>query len=222
MGALLLVRHGRASWDAEDYDVLSPTGWEQGRTLGRAWAAAGVRPAVVVRGSLRRHRETTEAMLEGLGEPDLPVEVDTGWNEFDHLDLLDRMPDPPEVAPTDPTERQHVLERAVSAWIAAAPDHPYAESYAGFAARSLAAFERTHALRGTVAVLTSGGVIGAVAAHLLSAGDAGLAATVWPRLNVVGVNTGVTRVVLGRRGATLVSFNEHAHLDGAPELLTYR
>lgn len=222
MGALLLVRHGRASWDAEDYDVLSAAGWEQGRILGRTWAAGAVRPTVVVRGSLRRHRETAEAVLEGLGASGLAVEVDTGWDEFDHLDLLTQMPDPPVVSPTDPTERQHVLERAVAAWIEAGPDHPYVESYADFAARSVAAFERTHALSGTVVVLTSGGVIAAVAAHLLAAGDAGLAATVWPRLNVVGVNTGVTRVVLGRRGATLVSFNEHAHLDGTPELLTYR
>jgi hypothetical protein len=44
----------------------------------------------------------------------------------------------------------------------------------------------------------------------------------WSRLNVVCVNTGVTKVVTGRRGATLVSFNEHTHLEGEPELLTYR
>lgn len=221
MGALLLVRHGQASWDAEDYDVLSPRGWEQCRTLGRAWAAAGVRPSVVVRGSLRRHRESTEALLEGLGGAGVPVEVDTGWDEFDHLDLLEHLPSPPEVAPVGAEERQRVLEQSIDAWLAAPPGAPYAESHAHFHARAVAAFERTHELPGTVAVLSSGGVIGAITAHLLTAGDLSLARQVWPRLNVVGVNSGVTRVVIGRRGATLVGFNEHAHLDGT-DLLSYR
>ena len=42
------------------------------------------------------------------------------------------------------------------------------------------------------------------------------------RLAPVVVNTSVTRVVTGRRGVTLVSFNEHAHLQELPDLLTYR
>jgi len=36
------------------------------------------------------------------------------------------------------------------------------------------------------------------------------------------VNTSVTKVVVGDRGATLVSFNEHGHLETHPDLLTYR
>ena len=36
MGVVLLVRHGQASFGSADYDVLSETGWEQGRLLG-AW-----------------------------------------------------------------------------------------------------------------------------------------------------------------------------------------
>ena len=50
MGQLLLVRHGQASWDAEDYDVLSERGWEQARLLGRSLAQRGFRPDVVLRG----------------------------------------------------------------------------------------------------------------------------------------------------------------------------
>ncbi len=44
MGQVLLVRHGQASWGADDYDALSETGWEQSRLLGRALAARGVEP----------------------------------------------------------------------------------------------------------------------------------------------------------------------------------
>ena len=72
MGRLLLVRHGQASFGAEDYDVLSETGWEQGRRLGARLARAGVRPTVLLRGAMHRHRETLEAMCDAAGwdQPD--------------------------------------------------------------------------------------------------------------------------------------------------------
>ena len=42
-------------------------------------------------------------------------------------------------------------------------------------------------------------------------------------LNRVAVNAGVTKVVTGAAGATLVSFNEHAYLERqSRSLLTYR
>ena len=70
----------------------------------------------------------------------------------------------------------------------------------------------------TAVVITSGGPISWVAASLLGAG-----ADVWTRLNPVTVNSSVTKVVVGRRGATLVSFNDHTHLEGPDSaLLSYR
>jgi hypothetical protein len=64
-------------------------------------------------------------------------------------------------------------------------------------------------------VVTSGGPISAVTADLLEADT-----PTYQRLAPVVVNSSVTRVVSGRRGLTLVSFNDHAHLPA--ELLTYR
>ena len=55
MGILLLVRHGQASWGAENYDQLSEIGWEQGRILGRALAERGIQPDLVVSGGMQRH-----------------------------------------------------------------------------------------------------------------------------------------------------------------------
>ena len=57
MGQLLLVRHGQASWDGADYDVLSEVGHRQGELLGAALAARGIRPELVVTGGMRRHRD---------------------------------------------------------------------------------------------------------------------------------------------------------------------
>ena len=64
----------------------------------------------------------------------------------------------------------------------------------------------------------SGGVIGALAAGLLGAPPAtGIA------LNRVAVNGAITLVTVGRSGANLLSFNDHAHFAGPRSaLLTYR
>ena len=75
-----------------------------------------------------------------------------------------------------------------------------------------------------VAVATSGGPI-AMAAALLVAGravDAPALATLWAALNRVSVNTGVTKVIAGRRGLSMSTYNEHTHLETDARLLTYR
>jgi hypothetical protein len=60
-----------------------------------------------------------------------------------------------------------------------------------------------------------------MAATLLIAGVPAPAA-VWAALNRVTVNTGVTKLIAGRRGPSLSTFNEHQHLEADPGLLTYR
>ena len=64
---VLLVRHGQASFGADDYDVLSDLGREQAQLAAGEVARRGLRDPVLVCGSLRRQRDT--ALLLGLGEP---------------------------------------------------------------------------------------------------------------------------------------------------------
>jgi broad specificity phosphatase PhoE len=212
MGLLLLVRHGQASFGAADYDVLSGTGHEQGRLLGTALAAQGVVPTVIVRGDLRRHWETVEAMVESAGW-EAPVEVDGDWDEFDHVALVGALG---EEVPTERRAFQALFERATAQWVAGGGG---AESYDAFLTRTQSALTRAASLAatGTVVVVTSGGPIGAVAATLVDPADP---ARLWPAFNTVLVNSSVTRVVVGRSGTRLLTFNEHAHLG--PETLTYR
>ncbi|HWI74477.1 MAG TPA: hypothetical protein VNT55_21130, partial [Baekduia sp.] len=67
-------------------------------------------------------------------------------------------------------------------------------------------------------VVSSGGTIGGICAALMGMPPAGLVT-----FNRVAINTGVARVICGRQGTTLVSFNEQSHLDGQdPALRTYR
>ncbi len=213
MGRLLLVRHGQASWGADDYDVLSSLGHQQGEALGEIWRLRGVVPDRVVSGGMRRHRETAEAA--GLSVTD----VDTDWAEFDHVSMLARVP-VPEAAHTDRAVFQQWFEVASSRWTDGQHDD-YDESFAEFTGRVARALERATAYDGTTAIVTSGGPIAWAAASLL-VDEAPARTVLWHRLNRVCVNSGVSHLVSGRRGTTLVSFNEHTHLEGRSELLSYR
>ncbi|MFC7495385.1 MULTISPECIES: histidine phosphatase family protein [unclassified Nocardioides] len=221
MGVVLLVRHGQASFGADDYDVLSDAGWEQGRLLGGWLRERAFAPTAVVRGGMRRHRETVEAMAAGGDWPD--VGVDPGWDEFDHLSVVEAYPDIPEHQ-LDRREFQRVFELATARWSGGGHDHEYAEPWPAFRARVRAAFEAAAADAGpggASVVVTSGGPIAAVCADLADPeADDATYARLWSRFNTVLVNSSVTRVVVGSTGARLLTFNEHPHLEGRH--LTYR
>ncbi len=206
MPVVLLVRHGQASFGADDYDVLSQTGHEQARVVGAELARRRLRDPLLVCGTLRRQRETAEHL--GLGEP----AVDGRWDEYDHLGLLQRYPSG---RSSDGTSRgvQALLDEALAAW-AADPDGGWStfRDDAGAALREVAEHGRD------AVVVTSGGVVAAVTSVLLQAGDASVVA-----LNRVTANAAVTKVVVGRSGASLVAFNDHAHFEGdLRHLVTYR
>ncbi|TWG12343.1 broad specificity phosphatase PhoE [Actinoplanes teichomyceticus] len=236
MARLLLVRHGQASFGADDYDALSALGHEQARTLGRVLAARGVRPTLVLRGTMRRHQETLAGLLDGLGAP-APAEVDAGWDEFDFQHVVeihrplyrDRAAMMAELHVRERPEQafQEVFDAATARWSSGAHDAEYAESFGSFRARvaiSLrSARDRLREHRDIVAV-SSGGPI-AMASALLTAGPdapAATLATLWAALNRVSVNTGVTKIISGRSGLSLSTFNEHTHVEREPRLLTYR
>jgi broad specificity phosphatase PhoE len=222
VGQLLLVRHGQASWGADDYDVLSETGWEQSRLLGKSLAARGIAPDVVLLGGMRRHRETAEACLAELSF-DGEQQVDLGWDEFDHVAMLEKLASPFEGRKPSKAEFQEWFEAATDRWTGGQHDDDYTESFPAFTDRVGEALRRTAEAvgSGTALVFSSGGPVSWAAASLL-ADDRTVAGALWRRLNPVCVNSGITRLVTGRRGTTLVSFNGHAHLDGVPGAITYR
>jgi broad specificity phosphatase PhoE len=215
VGVILLVRHGQASFGSADYDVLSPLGERQSRCLGEALAARGVRPASVVSGSMRRQRASADALAKQAGW-DLEVSVDAAWNEFDHVGLAAD----PAIAAVPPDRRafQAALEAGMRRWAGADGVHGTSESFADFTARAESALQAIVSRQppgAATVVATSGGVIAWIAASLLGAG-----VEQWIRLNRVCVNTGVTTIVAGRQGISLVAFNDHSHLS--PPEVTYR
>lgn len=213
MGAVYLVRHGQASFGAEDYDKLSELGAEQAAVVGEELRRRGVRFAKAYSGTMLRQRDT--ALAAGFG-----VAEDERWNEYDFLDVLRAHP-PADPAPTDPRGFQAALDEALVAWVAADEGSAPGESWAAFSGRVHAALDELVASLGkgqNALVFTSGGVIGAIAARCIGAAD-----TAFFALNRVTCNAGVTKLVTGRAGITLVAFNEHGHFEGdARTLLTYR
>ena len=65
MGTLYLVRHGQASFGADDYDQLSALGQAQARRLGEYWRESlgpELRFDAVLTGTLRRQLQTWQGI----------------------------------------------------------------------------------------------------------------------------------------------------------------
>jgi broad specificity phosphatase PhoE len=222
--SVLLVRHGQASFGAEDYDVLSPAGVRQSELLAAALKRRGVVPARLVSGTLRRQRETAAAFAE-YGE----VELDGRWDEYDanevlthHAETAMRLDGPGGLGDGKVDNRAFhgMLEPALAACVEAGDGSPSAPSWPVFTAAGAAGLESLGAELGrgeTALVFTSGGVIAAICAALLGSPEAFLP------INRVLVNASVTKLGLGSAGTNLISVNEHSHLEEVDRaLITYR
>jgi broad specificity phosphatase PhoE len=226
MPTVLLVRHAQASFGSDDYDVLSADGRKQAALLADSLRRRGVAVDVIGCGSGRRHRETA-ALIASRYALDPPV-VDPDWNEFEadamtgrygHAEAsLDRRDWA--AAPLSSKEFQVVLDSALHSWVADGSEEPGFESWADFASRgerALARVSETLERGQTALVVTSGGVIAALASSLLALPPAGFV-----ELNRTAINTAISKVACGPRRKSLVSFNEHSHLESTPTLITYR
>ena len=168
---------------------------------------------------MRRHQETATAIVEAARWDGVPVEVDPGWAEFDHLQVVAALPNAPVIAADDRRGFQRVFEQATTRWWKTGDhDEDYLEPFDAFVARVATALDHACDGAGPVVPVSSGGPIAAACAALVTAGgpDVGsLQPTLWRHLNTVQVNAGVTRVLVGSTGRRLLTFNEHPHLtDG--------
>jgi len=229
MATIYLIRHGQASFGKENYDQLSPRGWEQGRVLGR-WLAGKVQPAAVFGGNMERHRETVEAIASGFGEALPDMQAVEGLNEFDHLQVVQRLR--PEWAdrhrmasdlaafPKPARAFQQAFEKAMARWVSGEFDSDYTESWATFRARVITALNELieFADGGDTLVSTSGGPIAVIAQHLLELSDHKAL-----EMNSVIANTSVTRVLHSGPRRSLAVFNNYSHLEAEDSaLVTFR
>ena len=224
MGVLLLLRHGQASLGSDNYDQLSALGRRQARIAGERLREADLTIDRVLCGKLERQRDTALEAMGGLGIDAAGLQTDARLDEYDSVGLLMAEPAPgattaAEAAKTPEAARrfQSTLDEAIARW--AASDEPVAggESHTGFVSRCLSALDDFVTLPGTTLAVTSGGPIAVMTTHLL-----GLPPERWPEFARIVVNAAITKVTIGRSGTVLLTFNDHAHLEGDRALMTYR
>jgi broad specificity phosphatase PhoE len=209
MAELILVRHGQASFGADDYDKLSDLGWRQSRWLGEYFRERGASFDRVIRGSLRRHAETLAGIEEGMGRT-LRGGEDPRLNEYDsHALLSAHLKGKPLPESRDRREHFRILREAMYAWtdgtLAGAPHEPFSE----FRGRVLAALaELRSGAAQRVLVVSSGGPISTMLADVLGMPQRGVV-----DLNLQTRNTGISELQAGARRIHCVSFNNVPHLD---------
>jgi broad specificity phosphatase PhoE len=228
MAVIRLIRHGQASFGLKNYDQLSDLGVEQSRVLGESLKARELSADLVICGAMKRHAQTAEATLKAMGaEPQ--QRIDDRWNEFDHEEVIVRQK-PAYRSKTlmvadlarkgDPRHQfQLLFDDALARWTAGRHDDEYAEPWKDFVDRAQEGLKALDSEDGakSVLVFTSGGPISAVAAALLGLGPDG-----WMRLNRTCANCSETKIVSGRSGTSLVTWNAHGWFDSNRELLSYR
>jgi broad specificity phosphatase PhoE len=215
MGTLYLVRHGQASFGADDYDQLSVLGRRQARRLGAYWRerhGAAFRFDAVLTGTLQRQIQTWEEMAAGAGWSGVPHVSWPGLNEYDGHAVL-RALDPDFDFTVDSPERRRdyfrALRRGLTAWMRAQTRPDGMPSYADFVHGVVGALAhvRTH-FSGNVALVASGGPITTAVGHVLSVPPE---ATI--EMNLFYRNSAVTEMTFTPKRFNLLSYNALPHLD---------
>ena len=229
MGSALLIRHGQASFGAEDYDKLSEVGEQQSRALGRWLKQTGQQPDLIVLGSMQRHIRTAELCVEAAGVTASQLTL-SQLDELDHVEIVARYRTDftsfndmrAELAGSADPQRafQQLFAAAIDRWTGGAHDNEYTLNWPAFRERVLQGLQilAAHEAR-TIWVFTSGGPIGLIAHDLIGASIEHPLALSWPL-----VNTSLTRVALGGNRHSLISYNSWPHLElaGDPRLVTHR
>jgi broad specificity phosphatase PhoE len=219
MGTLYLVRHGQASFGADDYDNLSELGHRQSVRLGAWFAHQGIRFDGLIAGTQRRHKQTLAGILEGMAQAGEHLAWD-GLNEYDSEAVIAAIHPEPLAKPDTPEMVRHhfrLLRDGLVQWMAGATVPRGMPSYAEFVAGVAGALDHVRANHygQTVLVVSSGGPISTAVGQVL-----GLRPEVTVELNLRMRNTSVTEFVFTPKRHSLVSFNCLPHLDD-PQLRSW-
>ncbi|MFA7892049.1 histidine phosphatase family protein [Pseudomonas putida] len=236
MGNLYLIRHGQASFGAQDYDVLSPVGVRQSQALGEHLAQLGVRLERCVAGDLRRQQDTARLALQAMqvgGNAVPAVETDAAFNEFDADGVIRTLlpglaldePNAPEILSNVTQHRsefQRLFALMVQRWHAGTHGSGELETWEAFTARVRDGLNRVLDSAGNgdnIAIFTSGGTIAALL-HLVL----GITPDQAFALNWQIINTSLSQLKFKGRDVALASFNSQAHVQllRTPALITYR
>ena len=227
MGHLCLVRHGQASFGAEDYDQLSDLGQRQSVKLGRYLASQNLRFEAIYTGTLRRHAQTLAGMVlgatafaaeakasdaTGLGQTPTVL---PGLDEYDAGAVIRAIHPQPLARPDTPELYRHhfrVLRDGLTQWMNGVISPQGMLRYDEFLAGVTDALDQVRQQHsGNVLIVSSGGPISTAVGHILGCSPE---ATI--ELNLRIRNASVTEFAFTPKRHMLVTYNTLPHLD-APE-----
>jgi broad specificity phosphatase PhoE len=238
LSVVYLIRHAQAG-PRSNYDTLSELGQQQARLLGNHLASRLASLSAVVTGNLERHKRTAELVTREIcrhGEV-VPPTVDCRWNEFiladlyqhygplmanDHPDYAnDRLAMERELE-QDPHNTRGATGRCDAAMVRAWIENRYPEcpvqTWANFrqtVQSGLAALAH-FGTRERLAVFTSAGPVGVVAAAALGLADDRIPGLLGAQYNCSFSTFRITGTTI-----SMLSFNEIAYL-AEPDLRTHR
>ncbi|WP_298931163.1 histidine phosphatase family protein [uncultured Ramlibacter sp.] len=222
MGTLYLVRHGQASFGAEDYDNLSELGHKQSVRLGEYFANKGIAFDGLIAGTLRRHKQTLAGILQGMNITGEHLSWD-GLNEYDSEALIATVHPHKLEKPSSPEMYRHhfrLLRDGLTQWMAGVVSPRGMPSYSDFSAGVAGALDHVRAKHHgqNVLIVSSGGPISTAVGQVL-----GTSAETTIELNLRIRNSSVTEFAFTPKRHMLVSYNAVPHLDhpGCEGWLTY-
>lgn len=217
MGTLYLVRHGQASFGADDYDQLSDLGRRQSVRLGqylRERYGEGLRFDAVLTGTLRRQIGTWQGIAEG-GGFSAPHVSWPGLNEYDSHAVIAAIHNEPLPKPDTPELYRHhfrLLRDGLTQWMNGVVSPHGMPDYDDFRHGVVSALDHVRTQHsGNVLLVSSGGPISTAVGHVL-----GTTPETTIELNLRIRNSAVTELHVSPKHLNLVTYNTLPHLD-APE-----
>ena len=219
MGTVYLVRHGQASFGADNYDQLSDLGRRQCVRLGEYFRSKGLTFDAALVGTLQRQIDSLAGIAQGM-QQEPPTLSWPGLNEYDSKAVLTAIHPEPLEKPTTPEQVRHhfrLLREGLIAWMGAKVQPAGMPSYADFVAGIIGALDHVRAEHHgkNVLVVSSGGPISTVIGHVLSTSPM---STI--ELNLRIRNSSVTELAFTPKRHMLVTYNTLPHLD-SPDLATW-
>lgn len=222
MGTLYLVRHGQASFGAADYDNLSDLGHKQSVRLGQYFAERDIHFDGLIAGTLRRHKQTLEGILQGMDFAGEHLSWE-GLNEYDSEAVIATVHPHKLEKPTSPEMYRHhfrLLRDGLAQWMAGVVTPRGMPSYADFVSGVSSALDhvRHNHYGKNVLIVTSGGPISTAVGHVL-----GTSAEATIELNLRIRNTSISEFAFTPKRHMLVGYNAIPHLDapGLKDWVTY-
>jgi len=235
MATIYLIRHGQASFGAENYDQLSPLGRRQAAVVGEYLRDCGITLDAAYSGDLSRQRDTAQLALASQPN-EVEHKIDPRFNEINNDEQIEHLL--PEVIKINPSikalvekglseskDYQKVIEAVFNYWVSPACAESKIQSWQDYSSGATKALHNVMSEQGsgkTVGIFTSGGTLATLVAHTL-----GLGGEQTYQLYEPVINCSVTQLFYSGDKVSLSYYNDCSFLRvlGAQrdeQLITYR